>query len=173
MKITKVVVGLLEENCYVLEKDKQVIVVDPGDEYERIKKVIGHKKVAGVLITHNHFDHVGALPFFKEYKEYSNENLKEQEYSIGPFNFSVIKTPGHKEDAISFYFKKEKMLFSGDFLFYETVGRCDLPGGSIEDMQRSIDKIKKYPHDIKIYPGHGISTTLEHEIENNIYFREE
>ena len=93
--------------------------------------------------------------------------------SIGPFNFNVIKTPGHKEDAISFYFKKEKMLFSGDFLFYETVGRCDLPGGSIEDMQRSIDKIKKYPHDIKVYPGHGISTTLEHEIENNIYFREE
>lgn len=44
MKITKVVVGLLEENCYVLEKDKQVIVVDPGDEYERIKKVIGRKK---------------------------------------------------------------------------------------------------------------------------------
>lgn len=44
VKITKVVVGLLEENCYVLEKDKQVIVVDPGDEYERIKKVIGHKK---------------------------------------------------------------------------------------------------------------------------------
>ena len=56
MKITKVVVGLLEENCYVLEKDKQVIVVDPGDEYERIKKVIGRKKVAGVLITHNHFE---------------------------------------------------------------------------------------------------------------------
>ena len=43
MKITKVVVGLLEENCYVLEKDKQVIVVDPGDEYEKIKKVIVKK----------------------------------------------------------------------------------------------------------------------------------
>ena len=66
MKITKVVVGLLEENCYVLEKDKQVIVVDPGDEYERIKKVIGRKKVAGVLITHNHFDHVGALEEFDQ-----------------------------------------------------------------------------------------------------------
>ena len=77
MKITKIVVGLLEENCYVLEKDKQVIVVDPGDEYERIKKVIGHKKVAGVLITHNHFDHVGALEEFDQSLVYKYDNLEE------------------------------------------------------------------------------------------------
>lgn len=173
MKVEKIIVGSFKENCYILSNQNDVLIIDPGDEPTKIKKAIGNRNILGVLITHKHFDHVGALPFFKEYKEYSNENLKEQEYSIGPFNFSVIKTPGHKEDAISFYFKKEKMLFSGDFLFYETVGRCDLPGGSIEDMQRSIDKIKKYPHDIKVYPGHGTSTTLEHEIENNIYFREE
>lgn len=173
MKVEKIIVGSFKENCYILSNQNDVLIIDPGDEPTKIKEAIGNRNILGVLITHKHFDHVGALPFFKECKEYSNENLKEQEYSIGPFNFSVIKTPGHKEDAISFYFEKEKMLFSGDFLFYETVGRCDLPGGSIEDMQRSIDKIKKYPHDIKVYPGHGISTTLEHEIENNIYFREE
>lgn len=173
MKVEKVVVGSFRENCYIVSIKNDVLIIDPGDEPTKIKEVIGNRNILGILITHKHFDHVGALSFFKEYKEYSNDNLKEQEYTIGPFNLRVIKTPGHKEDAISFYFEKEKILFSGDFLFYETVGRCDLPGGSIEDMQRSIDKIKKYPHDIKVYPGHGISTTLEHEIENNIYFREE
>ena len=108
MKITKVVVGLLEENCYVLEKDKQVIVVDPGDEYERIKKVIGHKKVAGVLITHNHFDHVGALEEFDPSLVYKYDNLEEGEHTIGPFNFEVIYTPGHTKDSVSYYFKEDK-----------------------------------------------------------------
>ena len=107
MKITKVVVGLLEENCYVLEKDKQVIVVDPGDEYERIKKVIGHKKVAGVLITHNHFDHVGALEEFDPSLVYKYNNLEEGEHTIGPFNFEVIYTPGHTKDSVSYYFKED------------------------------------------------------------------
>ena len=104
MKITKVVVGLLEENCYVLEKDKQVIVVDPGDEYERIKKVIGRKKIAGVLITHNHFDHVGALEEFDQSLVYKYDNLEEGEHTIGPFNFEVIYTPGHTKDSVSYYF---------------------------------------------------------------------
>ena len=145
MKITKVVVGLLEENCYVLEKDKQVIVVDPGDEYERIKKVIGHKKVAGVLITHNHFDHVGALEEFDPSLVYKYDNLEEGEHTIGPFNFEVIYTPGHTKDSVSYYFKEDNILFDGDFVFCLGIGRCDLDDGDYKEMMRSIEKIKKYP----------------------------
>jgi len=61
-------------------------------------------------------------------------------------------------------------MFTGDFLFYGTIGRTDLEGSNEEDMKKSIDKIKKYP-DAKIYPGHGWTTTLKREKEKNIYFR--
>ena len=62
MEVKKVVVGALEENCYILEKDNTCLVVDPGADYQKIKDVIGDKKVLGVLITHSHFDHIITNP---------------------------------------------------------------------------------------------------------------
>ena len=61
-------------------------------------------------------------------------------------------------------------MFTGDFVFKDSVGRCDLPGGNPRDMINSIGKIKKYD-DILIYPGHGDKTTLNYEKSNNIYFK--
>ena len=171
MKITKVVVGTLEENCYVLEKDRKVIVVDPGDDYNKIKKAIGFKKVVGVLITHNHFDHVGALDKFDQSIVYKYDNLEEKEYNIGPFNFEVIFTPGHTEDSVSYYFKEDNILFDGDFVFRLAIGRCDLEGGDYKEILNSIDKIKKYPKDMTICPGHGDHTELGYEIEHSLYFK--
>ena len=60
MKIDCVVTGYLDENCYILSNDKTCLVVDPGDDYLKIKEAIGDKKVLGVLITHSHADHIGA-----------------------------------------------------------------------------------------------------------------
>lgn len=60
-------------------------------------------------------------------------------------------------------------MFVGDFIFRLGIGRWDLPTGNIKDMLLSIEKIKKYPNDITIYPGHGESTTLGYEKENNEY----
>lgn len=172
MKIHKVVVGPLEENCYILEKDKAVLVIDPGDEINKIKQKINNNKVVGVLITHNHFDHVGALSYFEKDKIYNYNNLEEKEYKLDNFTFDVIYTKGHSQDSISYYFKEENILLSGDFIFYRTIGRCDLEGGDYKEMKSSINRIKKYPKDMKIYPGHGIETTLEEEIENNPYFKD-
>ena len=62
-------------------------------------------------------------------------------------------------------------MFTGDFVFYHDIGRCDLEGGSFEEMKKSIEKIKKYNKNIVIYPGHGMSTTLDEEKENNYYFK--
>lgn len=171
MKIEKVVVGYLEENCYILEKDNKVLIIDPGDEEEKIKEKINGCEVVGVLITHKHPDHIGALSSFKDIPIYSFFNLDEKEYYFEPFRFIVIKNPGHTNDSVSFYFEDEKIIFSGDFIFYESIGRCDLPTGSENQMKESINKIKNYPLDITIYPGHGKNTTLGHEIENNIYFK--
>lgn len=169
MIIEKVIVGSLEENCYVLIKDNSALIIDPGDEISKIKKVIKNLSVVGVLITHHHFDHIGALSFFDKNIIYDYSNLEEKEYNIGPFKFTVIYTPGHSEDSISYYFKEENILFCGDFIFYNSIGRCDLPTGDFNTMLKSIEKIKKYPKDMLIYPGHSRSTTLGYEIENNKY----
>lgn len=168
MKVEAVVVGPLEENCYVLKIDDKALVIDPGDEIDKINKVIDSSKVAGVLITHNHFDHIGALSYFD--KIYNFSNLEEKEYNIENFKFEVVYTPGHTSDSISFYFKEINSLFCGDFIFLESIGRCDLPTGDTNTMKESINKIKDYPKNMIIYPGHGPKTTLQYEINNNPYF---
>lgn len=175
MKINTVVTGFLEENCYVIkdDKNKECLVIDPGADFENIKKEIGDYKVLNVLLTHDHFDHVGALrEVMNEYKVdvLDFDNLEEKEYVIGSFSFKVIFTPGHTSNSISFYFEKEKVMFTGDFLFEGTIGRTDLPTGDLSSMQKSLDAIKKYPHDITIYPGHGDMSILEKEFVNNPYF---
>ena len=171
MEINTVVVGSLDTNCYVLKKDNNMLVIDPGDDIDKIKEVVGNSNVVGVLITHNHFDHVGALSSFDKDIIYDYNNLEEKEYNIDNFKFKVIYTPGHTSDSVSYYFEDINSLFCGDFIFYECIGRCDLPSGDFEIMNKSINKIKKYPNDMIIYPGHGNNTTLEHEINNNIYFK--
>ena len=62
------------------------------------------------------------------------------------------------------------MMVVGDFIFKDSIGRCDLPTGSVPEMDKSIEKIKKYPGDITLYTGHGEITLLEQEIKSNPYF---
>lgn len=172
MKIDRVITGYLEENCYTLTIGDECLVIDPGDDYQLIKDKISNNQVIGVLLTHNHFDHIGALDnIVNDYgvTVYSHKNLKEGKNKINNFNFSVIYTPGHTSDSICFYFDREKVMFTGDFLFKETIGRWDLETGNFEDMLTSINKIKKYNDDIIIYPGHGDKSMLGYEMDNNQY----
>jgi glyoxylase-like metal-dependent hydrolase (beta-lactamase superfamily II) len=174
MKIEKVVVGNLRCNCYVLSINDEVLVIDPGDDGDKIIKLIGNRKVLGIIITHYHFDHIGAVNDLKaKYNAivYDKSNLCEGINEIGKFKFEVIYTPGHKDDLITVYFKEDKVMFCGDFIFRDSIGRCDLDDGSISDMITSINKIKKYDKDVIVYPGHGDITTLGYEINNNPYFK--
>lgn len=173
MKIKLVVVGSLETNCYILEKDGKVLVIDPGADTKCIQEAIGNKQVLKVLVTHQHFDHIGSLYDIMElYKvgKIDFSNMSSKKYSIGPFQFSILKTPGHSNDSITFYFEEENCMFVGDFIFQNTVGRCDLPTGNFQIMKESIEMLKKYPDDIILYPGHGPSTMLGIEKKNNPYF---
>ena len=173
MIIEIVKVGNLECNCYILEIDNKVLVIDPGDDADKIIDFIGDRKVVGIIVTHYHFDHIGALDeLANKYgvNVYDKNNMHEGYNIIDKFNFEVIYTPGHKEDAITIYFNDSKCMFCGDFIFRDSIGRCDLPGGDIKAMIESISKIKKYDKDTIIYPGHGNTTTLEYEINNNMYF---
>ena len=169
MKITKIPVGYLESNCYVLEEDNKVIVIDPGDDYEKISRSLKNKDVIKVLITHYHPDHIGALNHFE--KELILNNPKEQTYYFEPFTFEVIFTKGHTSDSVTYYFPKEHAMFTGDFLFKETIGRTDMPTGNMEEMKNSLDIIKTYPNNTKIYPGHGDITNLKYEKEYNCFLK--
>ena len=160
MKINRVIVGPLETNCYVLEIADKCLIIDPGEEYNKIKEVIGNKEILGVIVTHYHFDHIGALDSFNKSLILDKNNLEEKEYNIDNFKFEVIYTPGHKEDCITIYFKEDKIMFTGDFIFKGAIGRTDLEGGNYLDMLNSLNKIDKYDKDIIIYPGHGDKTTL-------------
>lgn len=166
MKIKTIKVGYLKTNCYILIKENNALIIDPGDDYETIKQNIKNLKIKGILITHHHFDHINALPYFKNINIYDYSNL-EKINKIEEFEFETIKTKGHTSDSISFYFKEYNMMFVGDFIFENSIGRTDLETGNIEEMKKSIEKLKKYPKNTIIYPGHGNKTTLEKELKNN------
>ena len=164
MNVKRIIVGDLAENCYILESNNKCIIIDPGDEANKIIDNIKYD-VVGILITHYHFDHTGALDELKQ--KYS---IIENNYDIDGFDFEVIDTPGHTSDSKTYYFKEYSMMFVGDFIFKNGIGRMDLPTGNKEDMIKSINKIYSYPLDTIIYPGHGESSTLELEKENIDYY---
>ncbi len=162
MKIESLIVGALETNCYILANKNNTIIIDPGDDFNIIKNKIKNKLV-GVLLTHKHFDHIGALKEIIDYYNvpvYSYDNFKEDLF-LENFKIKMIKNPGHSYDSVSYLI--DNNLFCGDFIFEGTIGRTDFPTGSMIEMQESIRNILKYPDNIIIYPGHGNNTTLKNE----------
>lgn len=173
LKIIKV--GYLQTNCYILTKDNNTLVIDPGDEGSKIIKYLKNNNLnmIGILITHHHEDHIGAIDTLLHYKKvdiYDVNNLEEGNHNISNFNFDVIYTFGHTNDSITYYFKEDKIMFVGDFIFLDGIGRVDLPTGNMDEMNKSISKIKTYNDDITVYPGHGDKTNLGYEKHNNYYF---
>jgi glyoxylase-like metal-dependent hydrolase (beta-lactamase superfamily II) len=169
MDIKTIKTGYLKENCYLLINNNDCLIIDPGDDLDIIKEKIKNYNLLGILITHYHFDHIGALNGLNCNNIYDYK-LKEGLYKINNFEFDIIYTKGHTNDSVSFYFKKQNIMFTGDFLFKESIGRTDL-GGNESDMKESINLIKKYDKNIIIYPGHGDSTTLNYELNNNFYLK--
>lgn len=175
MNINTIVVGPLETNCYIITIANKALIIDPGDEENKIIAFIKKENLmpVGIIITHNHNDHTGAVSTLKEMYEinaYDYNTLFEQKHFLDPFKFQVIYTPGHHDTCITLYFYEYECMFTGDFLFKEDIGRTDLENGSYEKMLNSINKIKQYDDAIKVYPGHGESTTLGYEKQHNSYF---
>jgi len=175
MKITKIVVGYLSTNCYIVfdEKTKDAVVIDPGaDGYEILKSIKKEQLVVRSIInTHSHFDHTGANDFIKEKtgaalfmpgKDGETKNL-------GSLNFQFYLTPGHTPDGISLL--TEGHLFPGDTLFAGSIGRTDL-SGNLEKLLNSIkEKLLILPGSTVVHPGHGPDTTIEEEIEHNPFLK--
>ena len=140
------------------KKKNKCIIIDPGDEEKKIKEACKDCEVEEILVTHHHWDHILALEELEKFYQ-----VKHNTFPRKTFNYEIIKTPGHASDSLTFYFKEEHVMFTGDFLFYHTIGRYDLETSSEEEMKESLDKISKYPDDITIYPGHGKSSILGEE----------
>jgi glyoxylase-like metal-dependent hydrolase (beta-lactamase superfamily II) len=98
-----------------------------------------------------------------------------EKVKLGNLIFEIIHTPGHSPGCICLFSKKEKILFSGDTLFYHSIGRTDLPFSQDREMVRSLETLFKLPKDTKVYPGHGPETTIGEEIEfhkSNTFYSE-
>lgn len=170
LNIICIINGELEENCYIIHNKKDALIVDPGSEEDKIYKAIDELKltVKGILVTHYHFDHVLCLDKVKDkYKvdiiDYKNRN------NISGFNYEIIENYGHTMDSVSFYFKKEKIMFTGDFVFMGSIGKYDFDNEEI--MYESLKRFCKLDDDIVIYPGHGPSSTIGYEKDNNYFLR--
>jgi len=91
---------------------------------------------------------------------------------VGNLSSTVIHTPGHTEGSICLYFPEQKTLIAGDTLFAGSIGRTDLPGGSLEKIIRSLhNQLLQLPDDTQVVPGHGPMTTIGQERESNPFLQ--
>ena len=172
MKIERLVLEPLENNCYIITNNNDAIIVDPSSEEIIIDNYLKTKNLSlkAIFITHYHFDHIGALDYLlNKYKVNVYDYKTIGKNKIANFSFEVVPTKGHSKDSVSFYFKDSNDLFVGDFVFEGSIGRMDLEGGDEEEMSYSLRCLRTFPKNTKLYPGHGNITILERELLNNPY----
>jgi hydroxyacylglutathione hydrolase len=197
MQIDAFPVGNLQTNCYVVvSPEKEAIIIDPGFDYtyeaKQVEDFVEKQglKVKFLVNTHGHYDHIGGdallqkkygVPLLihendKQYltkqKETASLNivtLKEGDLvKFGSVNLKVLHTPGHSKGSICLI--GEGVVFSGDTLFSEGIGRTDFEGGSMAQMEQSLQKLMQLPENLVVYPGHNESTTIGKEKSSNPFF---
>lgn len=176
--------------CVIIDPGEEVKRIISIIELYKLKPV-------AILLTHCHIDHAAgvkelverySIPFYMHKEEvpiyksmpeqgmwfgvfYSNppepENFLEdgQEIQFGNLKIKALHFPGHSPGLLCFLI--EDMLFTGDLLFQGSIGRVDLPGGSEEKMYESLIKLRNFPENLRIFPGHGEETELGFELGNN------
>jgi hydroxyacylglutathione hydrolase len=161
-------VGPLQENCWIVDGGERAVVIDPGDEGDRLIEALD-TPVEAILLTHTHFDHVGAVaqlarhtgapvycprievpvlkdinsyvfPGYGPYEPYDPEETLDggERLSLAGLDLDVIFTPGHSPGHMSFSLAEHRLLFDGDVLFQGSIGRPDLPGGDHATLMATI-----------------------------------
>lgn len=199
------VLGMVSTNVYVCmhAETKEAFIVDPADDADEIIRLVSTMgaKPCAILLTHGHFDHIGAADALRKHYEipvYAEEHEEEllaspalnlsggwadsltltadhllkdgDTLSIAGFTIRVLHTPGHTPGGCCYELVGEDILFSGDTLFYMSVGRTDFPGSSGAAMRMSLHRLlEELSDDTQVLPGHGESTTIGYEKRNNPY----
>ena len=107
MQVKSIKVGNLETNCYILSENGNSIVIDPGDEFIKIKPLLEENRLIAVLLTHRHPDHTGALSDIVKFygcPVYDRNNLEERRYDFCGIHVEVLYTPGHTSESSCYYF---------------------------------------------------------------------
>ena len=176
MKIKRFIGGILESNGYVIYRSEggSCFVIDPGYASKVFIEFINAHSfdVKGILLTHYHSDHVGAVgkiaaeygcPVYMHrcdcdlYRKDVDVYMEDGDViDLDGEKIRVVSTPGHTAGSVCFFSEESRLAFTGDTIFNVDLGRTDLESGSEDDMLRSIrDVIDKWENDITIYPGHG------------------
>ncbi len=191
MHIKQIVSPMFSTNCYVVSNDKEAVLIDCGEDASVVLKEIekNGQPLTKIIFTHGHFDHIMAANEIKAKtgaKVYVSEDDKDclcstekslaknfgishgqifydgildNEITICDKSFSVIKTPGHSKGSICLLF--EDILFSGDTLFCQSIGRYKEEDE--ETIKNSLKFLMTLPDNTKVYPGHGRVTTIGFE----------
>ena len=191
MNIQKLTLGLYQTNTYLLANDTEAVVIDPGYEADTILDALAGKTLKAILLTHGHFDHVGAVrelvaetgcPVYLHEADltmpiqmtagplyYTNTYAEGDFVEAAGLSFKVLHTPGHTPGSVCLMC--ENALFSGDTLFWGSCGRTDFPGGSSAEMHASLKRLANLSGDYDVYPGHANATTLSFKRKMNPYMQ--
>jgi len=198
MEIVRIKVGILETNCYIVFTEKnKAFIIDPGDEAGKIKSFIKNNalQVNFIINTHAHVDHIKAdselaYPIYihrDDSEALMYEDKNPSTYILGNFvpcqpsrllndkdvidfgdkKLNIIHTPGHTPGSICI--KIDNVVFTGDTLFKDGIGRTDLPKASYNQIIHSIkNKLLSLDDSTMIYPGHGEESSIGRERKNFI-----
>lgn len=199
LKIETLAVGPLEENTYLLLGEQGCVVVDPGEEAGRISARIEElgKKPACILLTHGHFDHIGAAAALRaqfgcpvaigekdaemlgdpaksqagrgcaEKYIFSADRLLQEGEALEAAGLKLIVLETPGHTRGSVSYLCEDCLFCGDVLFRGDAGRTDLYGGDYQTLLETLRSLALLPEDTAVYPGHGMPTTIGREKKMN------
>ena len=195
IKVHALTLGAYQVNCYIIhdEKSPSCCVIDPGYEADTIVDKLSQLGLTleAILLTHGHFDHVGAVRDLAADTGcqvwlcaedlalptnltagplcYTNTYAEGTTLHLAGLDISVLQTPGHTPGSVCLL--TENTLFSGDTLFAGSCGRTDLPGGSWEQMRYSLKRLSAIEANLWVLTGHGESTMLASEKKYNPYLR--
>ena len=195
LKIHTFPLGDYQTNCYVIHDDsvRKCCVIDPGYTPETLLQILEHLglELEAILLTHGHFDHVGAVKDLFEQTQckvylHTDDLLLPENFTAGPLFYTheynegdvlemagltikVMHTPGHTEGSVCLFV--DDCIFSGDTLFCHSCGRTDLPGGNPEALMASLARLKNLEGDYRVFPGHNRATTLAVEREYNPFMK--
>ncbi len=200
MEITRFSLGSLRSNCYIVSEEKRAFIIDPGYESDEVLKYIkkNELQIEAIYITHGHPDHVGGVkqlkdtfmvPVYAPLKDRiwmgkSSYNQIGYEIPVDTWVrdldhinlldhvFTVYEVPGHSEGSTVLH--TDHILFSGDTLFFQSIGRTDIPLSDFKSIFQSIKRLYAlFDEDTIVYPGHGRATDIGHEKKFNPFVREE